>query len=206
MRKTEEPQPRLVLTPEQAEAMRNSAEFLKHLPTDYLEKLISKITVSPIINTLPDRFYQSLTVMLEENGKLFPAIRVANPNFADTRIKEPNLDFTPVWEQKNLKLSLNTVKGFLSFATHGLEAQMKPFVKQELKPYDVDNLLSILLAKHLAQRDDSWRSKKWKVPKQLRFSKKIRKRTQKVLDELKAIERRWRQEEKMVDHSSTIYG
>jgi len=194
------------VTPEVKAALQQFAKEGCNFTPEMVDKLIPKIDVSPIINTIPDHFYQSLTVMLEENGILFPAIQVRNPNFQRVGMKEENLDFMKVWEQKNLKLSLNTVKGFLSFATHGLEAQLKPFVKQELKPYDVDDLLSILLAKHLAQRDDSWRSKKWKVPKQLRFSKKIRKRTQKLLDEFRGIERRRRQENKMVDHSSTIYG
>jgi hypothetical protein len=79
-----------------------------------LRNLTSEISVSLIINNLADSMFDSLGVVLGKDGKLFSAIEVKNPFFGDVGMKEENLDFTPAWKQKNLKLSINIVKGFLS--------------------------------------------------------------------------------------------
>lgn len=198
MEKNKEPQ----LTPQVEAALQQFAKEGINFTPEMVRNTITEMFWHPIGDLLTHNWSALNLVLTDSAGRLFPFFRVGNPMFGSVGMKEPNLDFTKIWEQKNMKLSLNLIHGFLSLATHG----MNPYVKQELKPYDVDDLLSILLAKHLAQHDDSWRSKKWKVPKQLRFSKKIRKRTQKLLDEFRGIERRRRREEKMVDQSSTICG
>lgn len=181
------------LPPEVIEALRENTEFLHHLPAEWIEKLVTQYYISPQMDLLPQRILDSLTLIGVEDGKLLPLMQVTNPNLVDTRWKPQNLDFMELWEQQHLKLSVNMTHGFLSFMTHGLEAQLKQaagaYITQPLKPYDVDNLLSILIAKHYAQREDSWRWKKGKIPEALYLAKNIRKKAQKHYDQFRAIER-----------------
>ena len=195
MEKNQDPQ----LTPEELLRLQQLAKEGFNFTPQMLRNLTPEISVNPIINNLAESTFDSLGVILGKEGKPFSAIQVKNPFFADAGMKPENLDFTPVWQQKNLKLSINEVKGFLSFATHGLEAQLKPFIKQELKSYDVEDLLCIFYAKWLAQRDDSYlhhsHVKRWKLPERLRFPSKMRKRTRNLLNEFRLIEKKKKQVE-----------
>jgi hypothetical protein len=185
-----------------------------NLTPDMIEKLIPKFELSPIMNTLSDRNIDVLAVLVGENGKLFPAIQVTNPSFADTRMKPENPDFMQLWEQQHLKLSVNLTHGFLSFMTHGLEAQLKPYVTQILKPYDVEDLFCISAAYMILQRERHRTSgKPWKrgaIPQRMRFTKKIRGRIRKHYKLLRGIERERRRreckEERIGHYSGHIYG
>jgi hypothetical protein len=198
MQSSQEPQ----LTTEELTRLQQFAKQGIHLTPEMLKNITSEFTVNSAVNALADRFYEALHITVQKEGKLFSLIQVTNPMFENVGMKEENPDFMKLWEQKNMKLSANMVKGFLAFATHGLN----PYVKQELKPYDIDDLACIFLAKHFSQSDNSWRWKKGRIPKRPQFSKKMRKRIQKLYDEFNTVKRHRRNEAKMRTHCVRIYG
>lgn len=194
------------LAPEQlAYAKRMISEGV-HLTPDMIRNITPEFTVKRIVDSVLDQT-QGLQVLLQDtSGKWIQYVHVHNPIFDSISMKDENPDFMKLWEQKNMKLSVNMVKGFLSFATHG----MNPYVKQELKSYDVDNLLCILLAKHFSDSEysseHSWRWKKGRIPKRIRVPKRMRSRVQRLYEEFNAIKKQRRKRGRDGPIMGTIYG
>jgi hypothetical protein len=202
MQRTEEPP----LTSDELTRLQQFAKDGIHLTPEMLRNITPEFVISPIINTIADSMIESLGVIVKKEGRLFPLIEVRNPILEHVGMKKENVDFMKVWEQKNMKLSLNMKEGFLSFATHGLN----PYIKQELRDYDIEDLFCILAAKIIREREKFRTSgrpwKKGKIPKRMGFTKKERKRILVIYKELAAIEKAKRKRERISAYSGLIYG
>ena len=80
------------------------------------------------------------------------------------RKNKPNLDFVTIWKQKDMSAAVSLRKGYVSLAAHG----GVHYVKQELRSYDVESLLAALIGTYYAG--------KGRLPKDMKFTKKIRER------------------------------
>ena len=77
---------------------------------------------------------------------------------------KPNPDFVPIWQKKDMSVSVSLPKGYISLAAHG----GVHFVKQELASYDIESLLGAFIGVYYAGRG--------RLPKRMKFTRKIRER------------------------------
>jgi hypothetical protein len=82
----------------------------------------------------------------------------------------------------HFKFSINLEEGSVHLASRGREIPKAFYRSEKFRGDEVDKLLSLSLAKHLAQRSDEHLSmshtSRWEVPKQMKLSKKISNQTQ----------------------------
>lgn len=107
-------------------------------------------------------------VVEDEHGRLTTLAEARNAVVDVGGRKKANEDFATVWEQKNMSASINTKIGFVSLSAHG----GIHWLAQPLKSYDVDDLLSLMVAAHYA--------KEGRLPQRMEFTKRIRERIQRL--------------------------
>jgi hypothetical protein len=194
------------LTSDELTRLQQLAKEGIHLTPEMVQNITTEISWHPIADLLEHNWSTLNLILTDSAGRLFPFFRVDNPMFGNVGMKEENPDFLKVWEQQRMKLSLNLKHGFLALATHG----PYQYVKQELKDYDVEDLFCILAAKIIKEREKYRTSgrpwKKGRLPKVMRFTKKMRKRIQKHYKLLSEVETNRRKRERIVDYCGTIYG
>jgi hypothetical protein len=177
-----------------------------HLTAQMVKNISTEIVYNPIQN-LQDAVWQALNIsLIDPEGRTFTPIKIRNPIFDGVGMKPPNLDFMKLWETGRFKISVNLPKGFLGMSTHG----DNPYVKDEIRPDEENDLCNMLLAKYFLESENAWRWKKGKIPKAAYFARKDRKKIEgyyRLFKQLDKDRRRQRRaQKKMPGHFSGIYG
>ncbi len=177
-----------------------------HLTAQMVKNISTEILYNPLQN-LQDTIWQALNISLvDSEGHTFTPFKVRNPMFDGVGMKPPNLDFMKLWETGKFKVSVNLPKGFLGISTHG----DSPYVKDEIRPDEENELRNMLNAKYFLESENAWRWKKDGIPVRPQFSKKDRKQIRayyKLFRQQQKDRRRQKSmEKKMRTHSDHIYG
>lgn len=105
----------------------------------------------------------------DEHGHVEPFLESRRTEIDLYHRRTANPDFITFWKQRNMSAAINLQKGYISLAAHG----GIHFTKQELRLYDIENLLSAFIG--------AYYTKQGKVPKRMKFTRKIRERAMEIV-------------------------
>jgi hypothetical protein len=171
------------LTPEQTRAIRKNMKEFQHLPQEYIEKIIPTFSIRNLIQQDVDSWSALEIITKDASGAIKTYISMINPMAYVTEPLRANLDFLSVIETKHFRFAINQTNGDLNISNRGRDLPRAFYRSEKLRHDEIENLLSLCLAKHYAERDPSLikmgHTRREKIPREFRVPAKMLKRVRK---------------------------